>query len=131
MYVDEVVITCCNKDCGISFAVPSWWDRGKRETHTTFYCPNGHGQNYLAASETETLRRERDRLKQNAARLEDEKREAEERAAKAEAATKRLKKRVAAGVCPCCNRTVSQMQKHMAAKHPDYVKSNVVELKRA
>lgn len=38
------------------------------------------------------------------------------------------KKRASAGVCPCCNRTVSQMARHMQAKHPDY---NVVPLKVA
>lgn len=33
----------------------------------------------------------------------------------------RLKKRVAAGVCPCCNRTFKDLSRHMAGQHPEYV----------
>lgn len=32
----------------------------------------------------------------------------------------RLKTRVSAGVCPCCNRTFKQLSAHMANKHPDF-----------
>lgn len=32
----------------------------------------------------------------------------------------RVKKRVAAGVCPCCNRTFADLARHMAGKHPEY-----------
>jgi uncharacterized Zn finger protein (UPF0148 family) len=35
----------------------------------------------------------------------------------------KLKKRSAAGVCPCCNRTFKQLANHMAQKHPDFAKS--------
>jgi hypothetical protein len=32
----------------------------------------------------------------------------------------RIKKRVAAGVCPCCNRSFKDLARHMAGQHPDY-----------
>jgi uncharacterized small protein (DUF1192 family) len=32
----------------------------------------------------------------------------------------RTKKRVAAGVCPCCNRTFENLARHMAGEHPGY-----------
>jgi Asp-tRNA(Asn)/Glu-tRNA(Gln) amidotransferase A subunit family amidase len=32
----------------------------------------------------------------------------------------RIRDRVGAGVCPCCNRTFKQLARHMQAKHPDY-----------
>jgi hypothetical protein len=32
----------------------------------------------------------------------------------------RLRNRAKAGVCPCCKRTVSQLARHMASKHPDF-----------
>lgn len=32
----------------------------------------------------------------------------------------RIKRRVSAGVCPCCNRTFQCLARHMATKHPDY-----------
>ena len=117
--------------CGIAYTVPEIVCNEQRRNGGYHYCPNGHQQGWgKGNTEFDKLRRERDRAVQEQARLEQEAREAEQRALKAEAATKRLKKRAAAGVCPCCHRTVSQMQKHMATKHPEYVKSNVVELKR-
>lgn len=33
----------------------------------------------------------------------------------------RIHKRAAAGVCPCCKRTVAQMARHMKTKHPHFV----------
>jgi hypothetical protein len=45
---------------------------------------------------------------------------------------KRIKKRAAAGTCPCCQRSFSNMATHMKRQHPDYVKesgANVVPIK--
>jgi hypothetical protein len=54
-------------------------------------------------------------------RSERELREAAERsAAAAKGNVTKLRKRAAAGVCPCCNRTFLALQKHMAHKHPDF-----------
>ena len=36
----------------------------------------------------------------------------------------RQKKRAAAGVCPCCNRTFKQLARHMERKHPNYTKGD-------
>jgi len=33
----------------------------------------------------------------------------------------RLKRRVSAGTCPCCQRTFKQLAAHMKFKHPNYV----------
>lgn len=86
-----------------------------------FYCSYGHRQYFIEGESPEDkLRRERDRAIQQQARLEEEKREAEERAAKAERATARLKKRAAAGTCPCCTRSFTNMARHMKDKHPDW-----------
>lgn len=102
--------------------------------HIQFFCAYGHSQVYCVDENEETkLRRERDQLKQRMAMLEDEKRLERERADKAEAATKRIKKRTAAGTCPCCQRTFSNMNTHMRKQHPAFVAEqteNVVPLKR-
>lgn len=117
--------------CGVVYTVPESVCNEQRRGGGYHSCPNGHQQGWgKGNTELDRLRRERDRAVQEQARLEQEAREAAERAAKAEAATKRLEKRVAAGVCPCCHRTVSQMKKHMATKHPEYVADNVLALKR-
>lgn len=101
-----------------------------------FHCLWGHS-NYFPAgpTEAETLRRERDRLKQEAARLEEERARAwrvtaqereraasaERRASAARGQVTKLKKRAAAGTCPCCNRTFVQLARHMEAQHPGFI----------
>lgn len=129
-YVDGVTITCCNEACGMSFQVPSWWDKGRRETHARFFCPNGHGQSYTSESDADKFRRERDSARQQLARAEQEAMEAHQLAIKAERAKKRLEKRAAAGTCPCCQRTFSNMNTHMRKQHPTFVAENVVPLKK-
>lgn len=106
--------------CGIPFMLPKDLRYQARNRNHTIYCPLGHTITWKENEEVR-LRRERDNLKQQQARLEDEKRDAIARAEKAEAATKRLQKRTAAGVCPCCNRTFLNMQRHMKSKHPNVV----------
>jgi hypothetical protein len=122
MIVSEKVIVCCNVDCGIAFAVPQWWHEGKQKTHAWFYCPNGHRQHFTDESDEEKFRRERDIARQQLAR-------AEQEATKAQKEVKRLKRRAATGVCPCCNRTVSQMERHMKTKHPEFIAENAVRMK--
>lgn len=125
---------CCN--CGIEFAMPERFQRAcQADSKKYFYCPNGHSQHY-AESAADVLRRERDRLKQQAARLEDEAREAREReeSAKRQAAAfkgvaTRIKNRVKHGVCPCCNRTFQDLARHMKSQHPDV--DNIVVLQTA
>ena len=34
---------------------------------------------------------------------------------------KRIEKRVANGVCPCCHRQFVQLTRHMKNKHPEYL----------
>lgn len=113
----QVNTSCC--DCGIVFGVPDSWLEQKRLDKAKFYCPNGHTLSYNESS-LDKMRRERDRAVQQQARLEEEKREVETRAAQAEAATARLKKRAAAGTCPCCTRSFTNMARHMQTKHPDW-----------
>ncbi len=99
----------------------------RREQGGSYYCQNGHSQGWSQEnSEIEKLRRERDRLKQDQARLEQEVAERDRQLETKEREAARLKKRASAGVCPCCNRTVAQMARHMKAKHPNF---NVVPIK--
>lgn len=116
-----------------------------RRNQGRFFCLWGHS-NFFPEGESEAtkLRRERDRLKQDAARLQDEIRlaraaqdeavkqatearkdraEAERRAGAAHAETARLKTRAAAGVCPCCNRSFENLRRHMADQHPEQAKA--------
>jgi hypothetical protein len=124
--------------CGTPFMLPKRLLESAQKSGHTIYCPHGHT---VAWKETEAdkLRRERDRLRQETARLEDEKREAWatanaqlDRARKAESKVKTMTKRAAAGTCPCCQRTFSNMSTHMKRQHPEYIKetgANVIPIK--
>jgi hypothetical protein len=129
-------INCAN--CTMTFAMPKRFETGRRNDHKSFYCPQGHGQSFSGESDAEKLRRERDSARQALARVEDEKRQviaaAERKIAAAKKETTKLKKRASAGTCPCCQRTVSQMARHMKTKHPEFVAeeiTNVVAMKAA
>lgn len=130
MFNTFVSITCCNKECHVDFVLSQGhYDKCKNDNNLYFYCPNGHRQHFRD-SETDKLRRERDRLIQNRVcleeiladkdrRLEEEKR----RVAAARGQVTKIKNRVGNGVCPCCNRTFSNLTQHMHSKHPDFKKA--------
>lgn len=122
----HTVWTC--KTCGVVATCPTELHEQQRKSGGYHSCPNGHQWGWSKeASEDEKVRRERDRLKQQLAQKDDEirsQREQREAAERQAAARKgqitKLRNRVSAGVCPCCNRTVSQMAQHMASKHPGF-----------
>ena len=125
--------------CGIVFVVPRSVRNMQRRQGGYSYCPNGHSWGFRPEnSEEAQIRRERDNLKQQAARMEEEiraARDAEQRALAAlkrsDAEVKRAKKRAGAGVCQCCNRTFLSLASHMKNKHPAFVSENVTPLKLA
>lgn len=118
-------------ECGIGFMVPQFWQAERRETGAGFFCPNGHSRAYRETPAM-VLQREINSLKQQQAKLIDERTAAERNAEEARGAaldaqqeTKRiaaakakLEKRIAAGVCPDCHRTFTNMARHMTTKHP-------------
>jgi hypothetical protein len=120
-------------ECAVVYYFPERWCKCAANEKKGWECPNGHRQAFRD-SELDRTRRERDLLKQQAARLEEEASLARVRAEKAEKATKRLKKRSSAGTCPCCNRTFGNMAEHMKHQHPEFVAdggAKVVPIKRA
>lgn len=110
---------CCN--CGVVFGMPSdLRDRFMNDPEKSFYCPNGHGQHYRYSKEQ--------RLRQDAERkLRDKENELAQAVASKIQVEQQLKKasaklkRVEKGVCPCCNRTFSNLQRHMQTKHPNTI----------
>lgn len=121
--------TCIN--CGLIFFIPADVQAQIRRIPRTFYCPNGHTMVYsgdalsMAQQEAKDLR---ERLAAETKRkewAELDARQQREQADKLQREAKKLKKRIAAGVCPCCHRTVSQMARHIKTKHPEYSASKV------
>jgi hypothetical protein len=119
------VTTCAT--CGVIFALEDTYDECRRKDGRGFYCPNGHSLSYKT-TETDRLRKELDNTKR---RLESAQREANwqgQRAlenARSAAAYKghltRIRRRIAAGVCPCCRRTFSNVERHIQGQHPEFV----------
>lgn len=104
--------------CGVLYIVPeAQWEHQSR--HGGFHqCTNGHRQGWeKGGTEFDKIKRERDRLQQLIA-MKDDEIAAEKRTTKrAVSETKRIKKRVHAGVCPECNRTFQNLAVHMATQH--------------
>lgn len=122
--------------CGVVCALPEALAENHRQKGGYFHCVNGHSQGWSKGeSENEKTRRERDLLKQENARLAEVAATAQRgvQAAKLAVANARKslahhKTRSAAGVCPCCTRSFSNMTRHMKTKHPDF---NVVPMRAA
>lgn len=119
--------------CGTPFMLPSRLLDSARNAGHTIYCPHGHT---IVWKETEAdrMRRERDRLAQQIAQRDDAIAERDRVIASKAREIKRIQKRAAAGTCPCCQRTFSNMAQHMKRQHPDYVQdtgANVVPIQIA
>lgn len=86
-------------ECSLVYYVPDHFKSNKRENGNTFYCPNGHGQHFTESTQKKLERAEAEKVRlANLYRFEqDQRRAAEIARTAAEAATVRLKKRVAKG----------------------------------
>jgi hypothetical protein len=122
------VFHCAN--CGVPYAVTKDFEQRRRSDKKSFYCPNGHTQWFGGETDADRAQRLAGQLDQERTRNQQLRDEAEarrrqldyqKRARKAVSTRLRgLKQRVGNGVCPCCNRTFSQLARHMAAEHPTY-----------
>lgn len=122
MPVTLVLVDCCA--CGMQFAVSGAWEGKKREDHSGFRCPNGCFLAFGGESASEKANRLRiDAEKRLQAQINEERhlrlvaekdRESEKRK------RRKIEKRIAAGVCPCCNRTFEDLHRHMKTKHKGY-----------
>lgn len=117
-YTGELTITTCW--CGMVHAVPrelyEYQQRAHRDGHREvpdIYCPLGHAHIPSGESKAAQLKRE---LAERDAQLT----AVRDQLAAAEREQTRVAKRVANGVCPCCNRSFVQLARHMKCKHPDY-----------
>lgn len=118
--------TCCN--CGIVFGMSESFKELKLKNGESFYCPNGHGQHYTnKETKEEKLIAEVKRLKESRDFYENENRKNRDRyelqrrkTASQKGQRTKMMNRIKAGLCPCCNRTFSNLQEHMQNQHPDF-----------
>jgi septal ring factor EnvC (AmiA/AmiB activator) len=120
-WINLETIECCR--CGCTFAVTAPFLANLLKTKQSFYCPNGHSQSYTESTE-ERLRKELAE-KERSLQWEQERVASLNKQLKREqTASKKLKRRVSVGVCPCCQRTVSQLARHMETQHPEFIAEN-------
>lgn len=124
-FVRLEAMTC--GQCGVTFAMPDTMRRERIADRQTFYCPNGHPRAFCGETEAERLRRELETEKAARRRAEELRlaslKEAEHNARewrKTKTRLRNLRERTKNGVCPCCNRSFTQLARHIATKHPDY-----------
>lgn len=123
---DWAVVDCCS--CGCLFAVPAGVHRRWRDdSRIWFFCPNGHRQHYTEG-EIQRLRKLQENAEHRVRMAEKREQWAKEIARRAEYRRRAIKgqltkarKRIANGVCPCCNRTFQNVRRHMQRKHPDFL----------
>lgn len=123
----QLVLTQCGS-CSVWHAFPKIIYEKCLEEGGFWSCPLGHQRGYQEGrNEREAVRRERDILKQQTARLEDELKSAKVEIEKAHKETLAVKRRATSGICPCCNRTFANVQRHMKTKHPNVTPLKVKE----
>lgn len=106
--------------CFTPFMMPTRLQKQLRENHKVFYCPHGHNMYYSGPSEIEKLKKELEAQKQKSVQREEELTNRLLDTMNEKKIQKQLK-RVHKGVCPCCNRSFVNLQKHMKSKHPEQV----------
>lgn len=111
--------------CGMLFAAPRvFMDEQRRlGQNGGFWCPAGHQRVFRETTES-ILRKEKEQSAlsfqaqlndANHARL-----VAEKAAKKAIADKRKVERRIAHGVCPCCNKTFADISNHMLTEHKDF-----------
>jgi len=124
--VTNMVTIYCYK-CGIAFCVTKDFNEKRLENRNKeFWCPAGHGQVYTGKSDLDKIKEQLRRSE-----LETEQAERELKATRRSRTALRgqitkTKNRISKGVCPCCNRQFTNMQRHMETKHPDYAEEKKI-----
>lgn len=117
----EFVMEECYK-CGIPFMFPNYQKKRLVASQELFYCPNGHPQHYCGKTEAQKLKDELELQKQQHQRAQQQLSDTLLDTMNERNKLKQQVKRIHKGVCPCCNRTFVNVQRHMETKHPDVLK---------
>lgn len=112
------VIEC--GECGVVFALSDEFRDQRKQDHRTWYCPNGHPRHYPGESREERLKRQLEQTSNQLARTQSTLAVTKRQKAAAKGQLTKTKRRVANGICPCCNRTFANLAAHMHGQHPEY-----------
>jgi hypothetical protein len=114
--------------CGVIHAIPqSMYDQYYKDGGF-WHCPNGHRRGWNernCKSALEKLEAENARLTSSINYKNDQIDTERRRTAAAKGEVNKIKKRIGNGICPCCNRTFANLQRHMTTKHLDFKEEEV------
>lgn len=127
------VVDC--PSCHVTYAIPQTFYEAAREHNSAanpnnywaVCCPFGHSWHYTGLNQEQRLKQNLKWEREHAARMAAQRDQARADAHAQKSAKTRFKnqrdrerKRAAAGVCPCCNRTFKQLARHMENQHPHF-----------
>lgn len=129
IYTEQLTVVHCT--CGIPFAIPTELNERALDNRgpngVRIHCPVGHSWWYTGKTDAQKLADVLEQERQRVARLTHQRDQAQAAADHEQArangykgALAKVKRRVAAGVCPCCNRSFQDLARHMRGQHPDY-----------
>lgn len=118
---------CCHDGCDAMIIMPAGVWNEYQENNEWWFCYKGHTQHFTGKSKEQKLK---DKLATAEKQLASERK----RTAWAQTDLKheknsnralkgvitRTKNRIKNGVCPCCNRTFVNLERHMKGQHPTY-----------
>lgn len=123
-YTGRLTVTTCW--CGIPHAVPEeMFDAALRahndgRDYTSIHCPLGHKWRFAATPQVDHERKAAERARIREQQVRDQLLAAERSAIAYKGHATRLRKRAAAGVCPCCSRSFQNLKRHMDGQHPGF-----------
>jgi DNA-binding transcriptional regulator YiaG len=107
-------------ECAMTFAAPTWFVEKRKEDHARWYCPMGHCRVYNGETAAQKLRRQVEQKDRELIAKNVELCDTRTRLSSVSKAHTKIRKRIANGVCPCCNRTFQNLMQHMKTQHPDF-----------
>jgi hypothetical protein len=115
---DTLEVHTCG-ECGVMWAMPVEMIAARRRDGKSFYCPNGHCRCFRE-TEADRLRRSLEHERSRSGRIAAARDQAQASLRAQKGVTTKLRKRIAAGICPCCKRSFRDLGRHMAGQHPDF-----------
>ena len=120
----KLAVDLISVDCGVcsgTYAINARHHQWCQENGKSWHCPYCNtGWGYEGRGENARLKKELEQERACKQAALERANVSEQNLAQALRARRRLDKRLAAGVCPCCSRTFKQLAAHMTRKHPDY-----------
>lgn len=109
--------------CGVLFAMTKEFHDQRLKDRKGWHCPNGCTRTFTRSTEEERLRRRAEQAEARITFERDQAQAAHRSAAAYKGVATKLRNRIAAGQCPCCDQTFPDLAEHIAGEHPDYAET--------